>query len=424
MLVVLICVRLSVGASVSFRACPKVLYIFFSSIPSLEKSKVPSRITAQRWMGKVGYYKLHSYIEKTDNWIILIDESIQVGPQNFLVILGCREKDLPRGRSLKLEDLTPLHAVVQTKCDAGSTLRALEAVKLRVGSITGICSDECSNLVNAFTDYQKENPNAIHIPDIVHKLANILKKQLKDDVEWEWFIKSINTAKLKIYNTSIAYLAPPSLRGKSRFLNLDILVDWVSKTLNILKTGNSLAECDTEYAEKHLGWLRQFEDPLKYYTNLLRVASIARHLVREKGVYQYIADDFAIEFDNASPKEGWDVATCRVAYQVYEFLEQQGNKIEKGRVLLGSSEVIETFFGKYKSMQGNTKAGFSGLVLAGLAHVGRIDKSIVQRALETVTHAQVNDWVEKHVGVTMHAMRCKIFRKPCIATIFLDTNLA
>ncbi len=379
-------------------------------------------------MAKVGYYKLHSHLEKTDDWIILIDESIQIGPQKYLVILGCREKDLPLGRSLKLEDLTPLHAVVQTKSDADSVLKALEAVKFRVGNIVGICSDECSNLVNAFKLYQKENPNIIHIPDIVHKLANMLKKQLKDDSEWGQFINSVNTAKAKMYNSSMAHLAPPALRGKSRFLNLDILVDWASKTLKILKTESPSSEYDPKDAEKHLGWLRQFEEPLKYYANLVELASIARHIVRQKGIYQYIADDFAIEFENASPEEGWDVATSKVGYQIYEFLKQQGEKIEKDRILIGSSEAIETFFGKYKSMQGNqTKAGFSGLVLAGLAHVGELDKSIVQAAIETVTHAQVNAWIAKYVGVTVHAKRCKIFRKPkrCIKLMLqkISTNM-
>jgi hypothetical protein len=67
LLVVIICMRLSLGASISFRVLPKVLHIFFSSVPSLEKITVPSRITAQRWMAKVGYYKLHSYIAKNDD---------------------------------------------------------------------------------------------------------------------------------------------------------------------------------------------------------------------------------------------------------------------------------------------------------------------------------------------------------------------
>jgi hypothetical protein len=158
----------------------------------------------------------------------------------------------------------------------------------------------------------------------------------------------------------------------------------------------------------------------------VELASIARHLVREKGVHKYVADDFSIEFEHASPEGGWDAASCKMANQIYEFLERQGNKIEKGRILLGSSESIETFFGKYKSMQNNqTKAGFSGLVLAGLAHVGELDKSTVRAAIETVTYAQINEWVAKYVGATVHAKRCKVFSKSkkCIKLIFQKISI-
>ena len=86
-------------------------------------------------------------LEKANDWIVIIDESIQIGSQKYLVILGCRARILPQGRSLNLEDLTVLHAVVQTKSDAESIRKALDAVKLRVGGIIEVCSDEGSNLL-------------------------------------------------------------------------------------------------------------------------------------------------------------------------------------------------------------------------------------------------------------------------------------
>ncbi len=411
MLVVLISLRLTVGACASFRACPKIFKAFFSSIPSLEHVKVPSRITVQRWMAKVGYYKLHISLDKADDWIVIVDESIQVGSQKYLVFLGCRAKDLPQGRSLELADLVPLHAVVQTKSDAEAIKEALDTITPRVGGILGVCSDEGSNLMNGFRLYQEEYPHVLHIPDIVHKLANILKKKLDNNSEWEPFIKQVNEARRKMYNSSSAHLAPPALRGKSRFLNLDILVDWASEALDLLKNGSTSPEYDPEAAEGYLGWLRRFEEPLKYYTNLVMVASIARHLVRQRGIHQYIADDFAMEFESFSPPKGWDTEICGVAAQVYDFLEQQGKKVGPGQVLLGSSEVIESFFGKFKTIQGNTKAGFSGLVLAGIAHIGKLDQPTVQAAIETVTHAQVDDWINKNVGKTVHAKRCELLGK-------------
>ena len=149
-----------------------------------------------------------------------------------------------------------------------------------------------------------------------------------------------------MYNSSLGYLAPPSLRGKSRFLNLDVLVEWALKVLELLKTGSMSSAYDATMAEKYLGWLRKFEEAIKYYSNMLDIVSLARHFVRQNGIHRRTADDFSIEYENASLYSSveWDATTCVLANEIYEFLYEQGNKAEIGQVLLGSSESIETFF--------------------------------------------------------------------------------
>ena len=288
-------------------------------------------------MAAVGYYKLHIPLENADDWIVLVDESIQVGSQKYLVILGCRAKNLPKEGSLELANLIPLHAVVLAKSNGEDIRKALNAVTSRVGRIMAICSDEGSNLKLGYQLYQKEHPHIQYIPDIVHKLANIIKKQLNSDSDWERFIKLINSTKLKIYNSSLGHLTPPAFRGKSRFLNLDIVIEWALKVLRLLEQGTTTPGHDHEAVEKNLGWLRQFEESIKSYANLLKLVSISRHLVRQRGIHQYIADDFAMTFEEASSEGGWDVVSTRVANEIYEFLEQQGNKTKKDQVLLGSS---------------------------------------------------------------------------------------
>lgn len=365
-------------------------------------------------MTKVGYHKLHYPLEMADDWVILIDESIQIGSQKYLAIFGCRAKNIPIGRSLTLNDLVPLHAVVLDKSDGNIIKDILSTVTLRVGRIMSICSDEGPNLMRAFRLYQEDHPQTIHIPDITHKVANMLKRRLNGDSEWEQFIKKINETKLKIYNSSLGHLAPPSLRGKSRFLNLDVLVEWALKVLELLKNGSSSSAYDAKMAKKYLGWVCWFEDSIKHYSNMLDVVSLARHLIRQNGIQRHVADDFAIEFESISSHSsvGWNVEVCELANEIYDFFCEQGNKVTKDQRLLGSSEAIETFFGKYKSMQGNqTKAGFSRMVLAGVAHIGDLDKSLVQEAIENVSYIQVDKWVKVNVGVTIHAKRCEVFRE-------------
>ena len=183
--------------------------------------------------------------------------------------------------------------------------------------------------------------------------------------------------------------------------------------LILLDQGSTSSGYDHEAIEKNLGWLHQFKESIESYANLLKLVSVARHLVRQYGIHQYIADDFAMMFEEESLQKDWDIVSTRIANQIYKFLDQQGSKVKKGQVLLGSSEAIETFFGKYKSMEGNqAKAGFSGLILAGLAHIGSLDQSTVQAAMETVKNTQVNDWIKKYVGITVHAKRCFFLKKP------------
>ena len=49
-------------------------------------------------------------------------------------------------------------------------------------------------------------------------------------------------------------------------------------------------------------------------------------------------------FEEESLQKDWDIVSTRIANQIYKFLDQQGRKVKKGQVLLGSSEAIETFF--------------------------------------------------------------------------------
>ena len=81
--------------------------------------------------------------------------------------------------------------MVLDKSDGEVVRDILNTVTLRVGGIMSICSDECPNLMRAFRLYQEDHPETVQIPDITHKVANMLKKRLNGDSEWEKFIKMI-----------------------------------------------------------------------------------------------------------------------------------------------------------------------------------------------------------------------------------------
>jgi hypothetical protein len=74
--------------------------------------------------------------------------------------------------------------------------------------------------------------------------------------------------------------------------------------------------------------------------------------------------------------------------------------------LLGSSEIIESVFGKLKGLeQDQAKSGFTGLVLSVAAVVSETTREVVQKAMETVPTKKVLEWTRLHLGQSVQAKR-------------------
>ena len=64
------------------------------------KCNTPTHTTLLNWAHKIGYYQLFKEKERADDWIIIIDESIQIGKDKILMIYGIREKNIDFSRIL------------------------------------------------------------------------------------------------------------------------------------------------------------------------------------------------------------------------------------------------------------------------------------------------------------------------------------
>jgi hypothetical protein len=77
---------------------------------------------------------------------------------------------------------------------------------------------------------------------------------------------------------------------------------------------------------------------------------------------------------------------------------------------LGSSEVIESVFGKLKCMERDqAKSGFTGLILGVCAIVSTTTQEVVQSALEAAPTKQVLAWCKKNLGSSVQAKRRAVF---------------
>lgn len=102
--------------------------------------------------------------------------------------------------------------------------------------------------------------------------------------------------------------------------------------------------------------------------------------------------------------------TQRVRQQLLDFVTTQAAKAQANERLLGSSEVLESVFGKFKRLeQEQAKSGFTGLLLSVAAMVSSTTSQVVQKALETVPTKTVLTWCKDYLGPSVQAQRREAF---------------
>ena len=100
-------VRMVLEGSVAMRAAARVTDIL-SDVVKLPLG-TPQWSTIRLWLMRLGHYKLTRPKERANDWVWLIDHSVQIGPRKCLMILGIRLSRLPAaGECLRYEDLEPI----------------------------------------------------------------------------------------------------------------------------------------------------------------------------------------------------------------------------------------------------------------------------------------------------------------------------
>jgi len=137
---------------------------------------------------------------------------------------------------------------------------------------------------------------------------------------------------------------------------------------------------------------------------MLAVIGTTEHYVRHEGIHAQAAEELAA----ALPKPATPTA-CRLRKELLEFVAAEGRQAREGERLLGSSEVLESIIGKFKTVAGERgQHGLTGMALSVGALLGNLTADTVQAALtETKTH-DVWDWCRSHLGSTVQSVRQRI----------------
>ena len=86
-----------------------------------------------------------------------------------------------------------------------------------------------------------------------HHGAIVLKRCFENDPQWSQYIGLLSQIKSRIRQTSDAFLASPSLRPKARYMNLESLLKWSRRILELLDR-EARGGRASERAESRYGW--------------------------------------------------------------------------------------------------------------------------------------------------------------------------
>jgi hypothetical protein len=394
----------------SLRGAPRAMTV---SLRVLELPyAVPAWSTGRLWLLRLGYYKLTRAKEQADDWVWMIDHTVQVGQEKCLVILGVRLHVLAeQKRPLSHEDVEPLVLLPMSPSNGPLIFEQLEASAKRTGIPRQIVADHGSDLKAGIEAFCQTHPTTCSIYDIKHKTACVLKHELAGDTSWQTFTRLAAKSKLKVQQSALACLAPPNQRAKARYMNIDVLVRWGEHLLDVMDHPERLSDLqiDRDMVDVKLGWIREFRTDLEAWREWLEVMEVTETLVRHQGVYRGVHRELKARLSPIAQR----ARSRAVGSHLVAFLAQESLKAKANERLLGSSEVIESVFGKFKHLERDqAKAGFTALVLSLAAMVSTTTVDVVQQALTTVTTQKVLTWCKQTLGASVQAKRRKAFGKP------------
>jgi hypothetical protein len=391
-----------VMTGVSLRGASRVLAVIAEAFGLC--IDIPDWTTGRLWLMRLGHAMLTIPLEKADDWAWLADHSVQIGQEKCLVILGIRLRDLPKpGESLKHHDMQLIALVPRTSWTREEVAEALKKAVERTGVPRVIVNDYGVDLHGGVQIFQQQHPQTKEIYDIKHKAACLLKHRLEKDPRWQEFHRQIGQTRCAVQQTEVGFLVPPAPKAKARFMNLQPQLEWADGVLDLLRDpAKVLKWVSAERLQAKLGWLHEFAEEVPEWSHWQQVVNIAVEHVDGHG----ITPTSAKELYQKMPRRFAHASTKTLVKDLVKFVAAQAKQTQPGERFPGSTEVLESCFGKLKVLEKQqSRGGFTNLVVSFGAMLADTTTTVIKNAMEHSGTADVYRWCKEHLGTTLFGKR-------------------
>jgi len=375
------------------------------------------------------------------------------------------------GRGLIHQDVEVLRLEIMLSTKGELIAAVLEKVGNLVGTPRQIVSDHGSDLYKGIQLYQEKNPEVIHTYDVTHQMALLLKEELSKDEKYQLFVKQCHQCRQETQQTELLFLMPPSQRTKARYFNLDSLINWAGqvevyeekqdfslidkrheidtvalvdlafildedKLKNLyslpVKNYGSREELDSALCQYYgetiskeekeiilqvadkgrrrfqdkLGWLKGYQDSLPVWTTILAMTRSLESQIKKEGLSQTSLSKWDAAFSQSSVPDN----LIPIHQKIRDYLIEQCSVIPEGEIFLGTSDVIESIFGKYKLFSQRCPIKEMGVMVLTIVLVTtHFTVDLIKQALETVRSKDVKIWQKQVFGQSTLSKRKAAF---------------
>lgn len=361
----------------------------------------PSPTTVRTWVLRCGLHALQSVRNMRGEIVLIIDESIQIGTEKLLLLLGVPlSKDHCRCTPLTGEDVQILGMEVQHSW-TGDLIADFMERTLAVFSnlkVAYIISDRGTSLLAAI-----RRLGYSWVGDCSHEMMNVVKDLFKKDKALHELCAAIGTLRRRFLLTDWGGLLPPTLRDKDRFLRLFTVVEWVRRLDTYWEQLPDKVRRPLLFYRRQPALLRrltQVRDLVDITAKLLKSAglSTATHRRWQQQVQRYVTQQEVVSH-----------SARKFIKRLEAYFAAHAPRYEAQGRLLCCSDIIESTFGRYKN-KGGMKA-ISADVLSIALYNQTISLDYVTEALGKVSEPKMRDWEEKNVCHNYMGLRRRLDRE-------------
>ncbi len=391
-----LCVQLREKGNCSLRGCVQILAVL--SLMFRLTSIRPSPSSIRNWEVKMGYYQITESPVEKEPWAVMLDESISVGRQKMLLMIGIKLKGYQFGKAPGFGDVHILGIWLGTSWKSEQIAKEVEGLVHRGYDIRYAISDNGNNLRKSL-----RISGIPRVEDCTHSLGKLMEHRYKSDSEHLAFTKRAALFKRQVNLSDFAQYMPPKQRVKGRFLNLSSISRWATKLLGLAQQYQQ-GQGHKEAFEK-IKWVLEYSG---------FIVGLRHHQELLNGIFRILKPEGLCRKTYRKCLELLETGKVGTGFKekIKAYLERNMKVVPEFKQVICCSDIIESIFGKLKNrVSSNPEVGMTESCLAISNSCSSMDKTKVKKAMEKVRMVDIQDWRKDNLPISLQQKKNRLFKK-------------